>query len=382
MAVAVRSDLVRAVEVALAALALDVRPAQVVGGLVWVLSLEERFLARMSADSLDQSVGLTGFTREALLQRWLRSDGEGFALGEALLQENDLAARQVETLRRARRKRSVRTRSGPGPDHVRTNPGQTPDAVRTPSGHNGENLPATDTKPPENKDLPGPDTVRTEALKPSPDPISGPPPFSPPTTPSISPPTQSLFPEELKREDLGGGERVRDRGMGKGEGGEGRDGPAALPPVLVYPCQGVQRTWGLTRDQVDQWVELYPGLDILAECRRALAWILANPAQKKTASGMARFLVNWFSKSTRYSRPVGGRPSEPPPAPVLNLSPPGISLAEKMAREELDRQTMAARASILPQVATETIKATVRPSTSERPFNANSGAFPAKEETP
>lgn len=87
-------------------------------------------------------------------------------------------------------------------------------------------------------------------------------------------------------------------------------GPAADEPVVLeYPCQGPQPRWSLTEAQVTRWAELYPGLDVLAECRRALAWLEASPGRRKTARGMPRMLAGWLSRAAdRGPGPGGGRP--------------------------------------------------------------------------
>ena len=72
----------------------------------------------------------------------------------------------------------------------------------------------------------------------------------------------------------------------------------AEPPadaVLTFPTIGPVKTWHLTREQVESWSEAYPGMDVLAEARRALVWVQAN--QRKTAGGMRAFLVRWLNTS-------------------------------------------------------------------------------------
>lgn len=71
------------------------------------------------------------------------------------------------------------------------------------------------------------------------------------------------------------------------------------PAVLTFPTVGMGGTsWVLTEPQVIAWQSSYPGLDVLAEARKALAWVEANPGRRKTTRGMAAFLVNWFNRST------------------------------------------------------------------------------------
>ena len=70
------------------------------------------------------------------------------------------------------------------------------------------------------------------------------------------------------------------------------------PAVLVFPVVGRHAgDWPLTAEQLAEWAALFPGLDIHAEARKARAWVGANPRNRKTASGMARFLVGWFTRT-------------------------------------------------------------------------------------
>jgi len=75
------------------------------------------------------------------------------------------------------------------------------------------------------------------------------------------------------------------------------------PPILTYPCNGNPSKWFLTQSQVDEWIALYAGVDVLAECRKALGWLNAR-TMKKTARGMPRFLTSWLSRAS--DRPRSG----------------------------------------------------------------------------
>lgn len=66
--------------------------------------------------------------------------------------------------------------------------------------------------------------------------------------------------------------------------------------VLSYPCRGNPKQWHLTEEQVQKWKDLYPGLDVMGCCRKALAWCEADGRRRKTAKGMPRFLVNWINR--------------------------------------------------------------------------------------
>lgn len=84
----------------------------------------------------------------------------------------------------------------------------------------------------------------------------------------------------------------------KGEGEKGSSGGG----LLDFPCDGAIGAWSLTDAQLVRWTEQYPALDVLAECRKALAWIEATPQRRKTAKGMPTFLVNWLNRATNDPR--------------------------------------------------------------------------------
>lgn len=100
---------------------------------------------------------------------------------------------------------------------------------------------------------------------------------------------------------------------------------AASSPLVTFPCSGKTsepREWFLTESHVAEWSEAYPGVDILSESRRALAWVKADLSRRKTAKGMARFLTGWLSRSQNSGRrpQVDGGHS----APQRPMIDPGI----------------------------------------------------------
>ena len=89
------------------------------------------------------------------------------------------------------------------------------------------------------------------------------------------------------------------------------DVPSALT-FLRFPVIGpLGPEWALSEAQVAEWVRLFPGHDVHGECRKALAWTQANPGRRKTARGMAKFLVGWLSRAVDRggaSMPMLGAP--------------------------------------------------------------------------
>lgn len=67
---------------------------------------------------------------------------------------------------------------------------------------------------------------------------------------------------------------------------------------MTFPTIGPAQEWA-TDAHVARWREMFPTLDVDAECRRALAWVEANPTKRKTARGMPKFLVGWMLRAER-----------------------------------------------------------------------------------
>jgi hypothetical protein len=117
---------------------------------------------------------------------------------------------------------------------------------------------------------------------------------------------------------------------GKGTYKEGKEYCAepsddSTPPVLVFPVTGNPnaREWALTQKQIDQWIEAFPSVSVLAECRKAKAWVEADMSHRKTAGGMTRFLFRWLSKTndTGQRRPTSTlAPSGGPAVPGVEAT--------------------------------------------------------------
>lgn len=123
---------------------------------------------------------------------------------------------------------------------------------------------------------------------------------------------------------LGSDESVTPQSLGKERKGKELERKESLPPeadkppaVLMFPTVGTEaEEWGLTQELVSSWDETFPALDVLGECRKARAWIIANPDRRKTVRGMQKFLLRWLSRATDSFRgAVPERPKLPRPAP-------------------------------------------------------------------
>jgi hypothetical protein len=95
------------------------------------------------------------------------------------------------------------------------------------------------------------------------------------------------------------------------------DKSAAERPVLVFPCVGNgPKTYPLNATKIGEYAEAYPGVDVRAECRKALQWLRDNTSKRKTHRGMPKFLNSWLERAQNRARPDGNRSAfggKPPP---------------------------------------------------------------------
>lgn len=83
-----------------------------------------------------------------------------------------------------------------------------------------------------------------------------------------------------------------------------------LPPAMTFPIkapEGKPRTWPLYADKIAEYQMTYPGIDAMAEARRALQWCKDNHSKQKTFGGMPRFLNTWMAKAQDESAAKGSR---------------------------------------------------------------------------
>lgn len=107
-------------------------------------------------------------------------------------------------------------------------------------------------------------------------------------------------------------------GSGSGSGAHTGSGSGALgcpeaakpppsgPPVLTYPTIGTEaKEWHLTEPKLAEYVEAFPALDVLAECRKALQWLRDDPGRRKTPKGMPKFLGGWLGRAKPAQHAIG-----------------------------------------------------------------------------
>lgn len=79
--------------------------------------------------------------------------------------------------------------------------------------------------------------------------------------------------------------------------------PASEPPLMTFPVVGTQKkkTWDLKQEKYREYVESFPGVDVLAQLRVARQWAEDNPKKRKTPAGMPKFLCSWLTREQESS---------------------------------------------------------------------------------
>jgi hypothetical protein len=111
------------------------------------------------------------------------------------------------------------------------------------------------------------------------------------------------------------------------------------PEVLRFPVVGGGPSeWPLLQSKLAEYRDAYPGVDVLAECRKALQWCRDNPTRRKTPRGMPAFLARWLAKAQDEGR------SRPPPNGSSPPPPSEQELGERITRERADDARLQAAA--------------------------------------
>lgn len=82
----------------------------------------------------------------------------------------------------------------------------------------------------------------------------------------------------------------------------------------VFVCAVGRRngatTWLLTSEQIAEWREAFPAVDVPVEARQAHVWVKANWARRKTSDGMAEFLRRWLARAQNSGGRTNGAHSQ------------------------------------------------------------------------
>ena len=65
-------------------------------------------------------------------------------------------------------------------------------------------------------------------------------------------------------------------------------------PAIAIPCLGGDHV--VSHEDVSEYEAAYPAVDVMQQLRNMRQWVIANPAKRKTLSGVRRFITAWLAK--------------------------------------------------------------------------------------
>ena len=77
----------------------------------------------------------------------------------------------------------------------------------------------------------------------------------------------------------------------------------SIPLICTLPLVDGS-DYGISEDEYQEDIEAFPGCDVMQEYRRMRRWLDSNPRNKKTRSGIRRFMTNWLSHEQNRSHPA------------------------------------------------------------------------------
>ena len=76
-------------------------------------------------------------------------------------------------------------------------------------------------------------------------------------------------------------------------------------PAIALTLNDKMEYW-IYEDQVTEWTELFPAVDVMQELRKMKSWLDSNTSRRKTKRGILRFVNGWLSKEQDKGRTQRG----------------------------------------------------------------------------
>lgn len=71
--------------------------------------------------------------------------------------------------------------------------------------------------------------------------------------------------------------------------------PDTEPSVITLTLND-KTEYPIYQSMIDEWIDLYPNVDVMQELRNMKGWCNANPDRRKTKRGILRFINGWLSR--------------------------------------------------------------------------------------
>ena len=79
--------------------------------------------------------------------------------------------------------------------------------------------------------------------------------------------------------------------------------------VLALPLNDGTE-YEVTKELLDEFIMLYPGVDVMQEVRNMRGWLLTNPRKRKTRRGIKAFMNAWLAREQDKGKGGNGRSGE------------------------------------------------------------------------
>ncbi len=66
--------------------------------------------------------------------------------------------------------------------------------------------------------------------------------------------------------------------------------------ILKYPCIK-DEIYELRQNKINEYIESYPAVNVLFECKKARQWCIDNKTKRKTLKGMPKFINSWLARA-------------------------------------------------------------------------------------
>ena len=84
-----------------------------------------------------------------------------------------------------------------------------------------------------------------------------------------------------------------------------KDSNAGAEPLIGLPLNdGSEHE--VTEEDVAEYAQLYPAVDVMQQLRNMRGWLLANPQKRKTKRGIKAFIASWLAKEQDHPRARSG----------------------------------------------------------------------------
>ena len=86
-------------------------------------------------------------------------------------------------------------------------------------------------------------------------------------------------------------------------------------PAVITLLLNTGQEYPITQSNINEWMSLYPAVDVMQALRNMKGWCISNPAKRKTKKGIQRFINNWLASeqnkggTARYGTPQSSQRS-------------------------------------------------------------------------